>query len=81
MKQESTKEQFQRRLKELRAAAGLSRQELAVRAGMSMGGVRDIEQGVNAPSWETVVKLATALGVTCEAFQDQPKPAKGKKEK
>jgi hypothetical protein len=28
------------------------------------------EKGRNSPSWETVVKLAAALGVECTAFQD-----------
>ena len=73
-----TKEQFRKTLKKLRADAGLSQQALATLAGMSMGGLRDLEQGVNAPSWETVVKLADALGVDCRAFQDKPRSKRGK---
>lgn len=63
---------FGPRLKELRTAAGLTQPELAEKAGMSKGGIADLEQGRNQPAWETVLKLAAALGVDCKAFQQQP---------
>jgi transcriptional regulator with XRE-family HTH domain len=66
---------FGQRLRELREVAGLSRKDLADRAGMqSEAGVRNLEQGIRSPSWETVLRLASALGVSCEAFTQAPAP-------
>jgi len=62
------KARFAARLKELREAKGWSRAQLAEKAGMKVGGVRDIEQGLRMPYFDTVTALAEALGVTCEAF-------------
>src|SRR4051812_22326297 len=63
---------FGLKLKELRHHAGLTQPGLAEKAGMSKGGIADLEQGINKPSWETVQALAAALGVSCEAFQAPP---------
>ncbi len=59
---------FADRLKELRVGAGLTQGGLAERAKMSKAGIADLEQGRREPSWATVVALAEALGVTCQAF-------------
>ena len=60
---------FGEKLKELRKAAGKSRVDLAVAAGVSVGFVRDLEQGHRAnPSWNTVIAIVTALGTDCTAF-------------
>lgn len=56
------------RLKALREAAGLSQRALAEAAGMNVFGVAKLEQGAREPAWSTVMVLATALGVSCEAF-------------
>jgi transcriptional regulator with XRE-family HTH domain len=64
--------QFGRRLRELRLAAGLTQEQLGEKRGLSLGGVRDLEQGRNQPSWETVLALAAALGVDCRAFTVAP---------
>jgi len=61
---------FHARLKELREAAGLTQGTLAELAGLSKGGVANLEQGIRKPSLETAQKLATALGVSCEAFNE-----------
>lgn len=64
---------FSGRLRELREAAGLSRKELADKAGMrSEAGVRNLEQGIRSPTWETVLALAKALGIDCTAFTEAP---------
>ena len=66
-------EWFKDRLVELRMEAGLSRKELAARAGLqSEAGLRDLEQGRRRPSWEMVVALCKALGVSCDAFLQEP---------
>jgi transcriptional regulator with XRE-family HTH domain len=61
---------FKDRLRELRKAAGLSQKELAGKAGMAVGSVRNLEQGQRSPSWPAVVMLARALGLTSEVFDD-----------
>jgi transcriptional regulator with XRE-family HTH domain len=63
---------FYGRLRELREAAGLSREQLAESAGVKPSAVRDIEQGVYSPNWETVVSLCRALGVRADAFLQPP---------
>jgi transcriptional regulator with XRE-family HTH domain len=63
---------FAGRLRELREAGALSREALAERAGIKTSAVRDIEQAVYSPNWETVVALCRALGVGCDAFLEQP---------
>jgi hypothetical protein len=49
---------------------------------MALGGVNKLEQGVNKPSWESVVALAEALGVDCRAFLEPagslPEPKRGR---
>jgi hypothetical protein len=40
----------------------------------SEAGVRNLEQGIRSPSWETVLRLASALGVSSEAFNQPPAP-------
>ena len=62
---------FHARLRELREAANLSQAQLAKRAGMSKGGVADLEQNRRKPAWETVQKLCKALGVSCETFNEE----------
>jgi transcriptional regulator with XRE-family HTH domain len=63
---------FAGKLKELREAAGLSQQQLADKAGISLGAVRHFEQGLRGPAWKNVLALAAALGVSCEDFTALP---------
>src|SRR5688572_3309966 len=70
--QEVQPEWFAGRLRELREQAGLSRQELADKAGLKVGGIRDLEQGMNGPTWATLLSICKALGVTCEVFTTPP---------
>ena len=69
---------FGKKLKELREAAGLTQTELAKKAGLSQGGIANLEQGRTQPAWDSVQALAAALGVDCTAF-NEPKKGKGKK--
>jgi transcriptional regulator with XRE-family HTH domain len=60
-------ENFAAMLRRHRAAAGLSQEELAERAGVSRRGISDLERGVHqAPYPATVRRLAEALGLTPE---------------
>jgi transcriptional regulator with XRE-family HTH domain len=61
---------FAEKLKVLRESAGLSQYALAKRAGLSKQGLSKLELGQRKPAWTTVLALAKALGVSCEAFAD-----------
>jgi transcriptional regulator with XRE-family HTH domain len=66
---------FARRLWELRDAAELTQSQLAERAGLHRQGIAKLELGEREPTWATMQALARALGVSCEAFQVEEKPA------
>jgi transcriptional regulator with XRE-family HTH domain len=69
---------FAGRLKELREKAGLSRRDLAKLAGMrSAAGIRNLEQGIRKPSWDTVIALCHAFNVGCDEFLQPPGSAPG----
>jgi transcriptional regulator with XRE-family HTH domain len=61
---------FSEKLRQVREAAGLSAYALAKASGLSKQAVSTLESGASKPSWETVQKLAKALGVGCDAFMD-----------
>src|SRR5262249_37676588 len=60
---------FAERLGELREAGGLTQAALAEATGLSLGAVRNYEQGIRELYWPVIFKLADALGVGCEAFK------------
>lgn len=74
---------FKAKLIEERKRAGLTQEELAESSGVSLGALRNLEQGQRGPSWRTVVMLARALGVTADTFSNcdevADKPKKPKK--
>ncbi len=59
---------FGAKLQELRQQAALSQPDFAERVGLSVGAVRDYEQGRRLPSWPVIVRLAHALKVTVDEF-------------
>lgn len=67
---------FGDRLRELRAARGLTQAALAERVGLHRVALAKLEAGVGkqGPTWQTVVALCQALGVTCDAFLQPPSP-------
>src|SRR5436305_1708171 len=62
---------FAIKLKALRESAGLTQEELAQKAGLHVGAVFKLEQGRREPTWATVQTLCKALGVNCQAFEDE----------
>ncbi len=73
------------RLKQLREAAGLTQQELAVKAGLSVSNLSQIEQGQKEdPRVSTVLALAKAMGVSVtsligeDGVEEKPRPRKGR---
>jgi transcriptional regulator with XRE-family HTH domain len=63
---------FGKRLRELRAAAGLTQRQLAERAGLTREGVAYLETGRHDPRWTTVVALCVALDITSDQFLKPP---------
>jgi transcriptional regulator with XRE-family HTH domain len=61
---------FADRLIGVRVKAGLSQYALAKRAGLTKQALSLLESGENDPRWQTVQRLALALGVSCDAFRD-----------
>ncbi len=68
---------FARRLAELREEAGISQYELAKRSGVSKQALSRLELGEREPSWQTVRKIAHALGVSVAEFDTDPGRKKG----
>lgn len=60
---------FPERLKEIREANHLTQEELAKKAGIKHGTLRNWEQGIGEPKWSAIEKLSVALGVSCEVFR------------
>ncbi len=63
---------FPGRLRELREGAGLTQEQLAEKLGTTVRNISRLETGAQEPTWPTVLALAQAFGVTCEAFCQQP---------
>jgi transcriptional regulator with XRE-family HTH domain len=61
---------FGEKLRELRDKAGLSEAKLAKASGVSFGAIHNYGLGFRKPAFSAVVKIAKALGVTCEAFAE-----------
>src|SRR4051812_35399467 len=65
--------EFGSRIRAARKAAGLSQEELARRAGMSLKGMGDIERGdIPDPHYSSLSKIADALGVSVAALTEGP---------
>ena len=66
------------RVRQLRAACGLTQAQLAEKPGMATQAVSRIERGERSPTLETLDKLAAALGVglgeLADAGQTLPRP-------
>jgi transcriptional regulator with XRE-family HTH domain len=61
---------FSEKLRALRDACGLSETKLAQASGLTFASVHGYGLGRRTPSFPAVIKLARALGVTCQAFAD-----------
>lgn len=55
---------FGRRLRQLRLQRKLTQERLAEGAGVSVDLISNIERGINAPSFETLERLAESLHVS-----------------
>jgi transcriptional regulator with XRE-family HTH domain len=61
------------RVRELRAAAGLSLDALAARSGVSRSMISVVERGESSPTAVVLEKLSTGLGVTMAAMFESPR--------
>jgi transcriptional regulator with XRE-family HTH domain len=59
---------FAEKMRELRDAKGLSEAKLADATGIAFGTLHNYAIGRRPPPFGAVVRIAKALGVTCEAF-------------
>lgn len=62
------RQQFAKRLKDIRERKGMTQEELANACGLSISFIRAVEQGVSAPSFESIEVLAEALDVEAKEF-------------
>ncbi len=52
------------RLREIRKARGYTQNKLAIKSGLSRQAIVVIESGQKSPTLNTLIKIASALGVT-----------------
>jgi transcriptional regulator with XRE-family HTH domain len=70
------------RLKRLRTAADLTQQDLAMKAGLSISAVVQIESGkIPNPRMDTLRALAKALGVSLDELAGEEEQPKRKRKK
>lgn len=76
MANDNITERIGRRLHELRTAAGLSLDALALKSGVSRSNISLIERGQSSPTAVVLDKLSSALGVSVASmFEATPAPA------
>ena len=68
MKPTKGPETFGAKVARLREERSLSRYALAKKTGITQAGLAKVEQDGTQPTWDTVQKLALALGVSCSEF-------------
>jgi transcriptional regulator with XRE-family HTH domain len=61
----------------LRESCGWTQDQLADRAGVPVGSIRNYEQGRREPPWDALFRLAEALGVGGGAFFETFRPCVG----
>lgn len=55
---------FGQQLKTLRLEKGLTQEDLADATGLSLSFIRSVEQGIHAPSFESIEILARVLSIS-----------------
>lgn len=77
IKEDAPYAEFGKRLRALREAAGLSRDQLAVRCGLVGRTLINYETGMRIPYADTAAKLAAVFGISVEDLigMDEPTPA------
>ena len=68
MSEKRDKTGFGNRLRAVRTEPQMTQEQLAELVGMKSQNIARLESGGRTPGWDTVLKLAEALGVTPDAF-------------
>ena len=66
----SLRDRFAARVKEIRRRRGLTQAQLAERIGRSVNAISALERGVSLPNFETLERLADALGISVRDLFD-----------
>jgi transcriptional regulator with XRE-family HTH domain len=77
MKDESIHDRIARRVRDLRAARGMSLEALATLCGVSRSMLSLIERGESSPTAVVLEKLSGGLGVPLASLFDPPEPGPG----
>lgn len=64
----SLKKQFGKRLQQLRAATGLTQEELAEKVGLTIESISNMERGIHGPSFDNLEKIVAALKIPAKAL-------------
>ncbi|MRV76226.1 helix-turn-helix domain-containing protein [Duganella sp. FT92W] len=75
MKDETIHDRIARRVRDLRAARGISLEALATQCGVSRSMLSLIERGESSPTAVVLEKLSGGLGVPLASLFDPPEPA------
>lgn len=71
--------EFWEMLKDLQKKADITQEQLAERAGVKLGSLRNHQQGIRQPSWDVVMRYAKVLGVSADVFAECDEVLKPKK--
>lgn len=61
---------FGEKMRELRDRVGFTEAQLAEQSGVPLGSIHHYGRDSRQPNFGAVVRIAKALGVTCEAFAE-----------
>ena len=61
-------ERFSKRIREMRQLRGISQEQLALKAGINVSFLGQIERGTKKPTIETIDKLLKALDISYQEF-------------
>jgi transcriptional regulator with XRE-family HTH domain len=64
------KARFGKRLRQLRREKDLTQEQLAEAANISVESISNLERGIHAPSFDTLERLAKALGIPVKNLFD-----------
>lgn len=64
------RQQFAKRLKELRKLRGMTQDDLAAATGLSVSFIRSIEQGISTPSFDSLELISTSLQIEVQTMFD-----------
>jgi transcriptional regulator with XRE-family HTH domain len=62
-------------LRSIRQEKGLTQKQLGESAGLHPNSIAKLERGEVEPSWQVVIAVSAALGVTCQDFTSAVPPA------